>query len=39
MSDSNPFLADEFQITWSTLTPDHISTDVTKAIESGKANI
>ena len=39
MSDSNPFLADEFQIKWSTLTPNHISTDVTKAIESGKANI
>ncbi|MFT6862784.1 MAG: oligopeptidase A [Akkermansiaceae bacterium] len=39
MSDSHPFLDDEFQIKWSTLTPDHISTDVTKAIEAGKTNI
>ena len=37
MSDSHPFLDDEFQIKWSTLTPEHISTDVTKAIEAGKA--
>ena len=39
MSESNPFLDDQFQIKWSTLTPDHISTDVTKSIEAGKANI
>ena len=39
MSDSHPFLAQDFQIRWSTLTPDHIVPDVTKAIESGKANI
>ncbi|MFT6596135.1 MAG: oligopeptidase A, partial [Akkermansiaceae bacterium] len=39
MSDSHPFLAKDFQIKWSTLTPDHISADVTKAIEAGKENI
>lgn len=39
MSDPHPFLADDFQIKWSTLTPDHISPDVRKAIEAGKANI
>lgn len=39
MSDSNPFLATDFQIKWSTLTPDHIPTAVTRAIEAGKANI
>ena len=39
MSDSHPFLAKDFHIKWSTLTPDHIVADVTKAIEIGKANI
>lgn len=36
---THPFLADDFHINWSTLTPDHISADVTAAIEAGKANI
>jgi len=39
MSDSHPFLAEDFQISWSSLTPDHIVPDVTKAIETGKANL
>ena len=39
MSDSHPFLAQDFKINWSSLTPDHIKADVTKAIEIGKANI
>lgn len=39
MSNSHPFLCDDFQIKWSGLTPDHIVADVTQAIENGKANI
>ena len=39
MSNSHPFLAPDFQINWSTLTPDHIPADVTAAIATGKANI
>jgi oligopeptidase A len=39
VNDSHPFLATDFQIKWSTLTPDHIPADVTKAIEIGKKNI
>ena len=39
MSDSHPFLSTDFHIKWSTLTPNHIPADVTKAIETGKANI
>ncbi len=35
----NPFLAPDFKVDWSSLTPDHIETDVTKAIELGRANI
>ena len=39
MSDSHPFLAQDFKIKWTTLSPDHIKADITKAIETGKANI
>jgi oligopeptidase A len=39
MSDSHPFLSQDFKIKWSTLTPDQIKADVTKAVETGKDNI
>lgn len=39
MSTSHPFFATDFKIKWSSLTPDHIKSDVTTAIEMGKANI
>jgi|GEM_PF-4873277 len=35
----NPFLATDFKINWSSLTPNHIEADVTKAIELGRKNI
>jgi oligopeptidase A len=39
MPSPHPFLAKDFKIRWSTLTPDHLKADVTKAIENGKANL
>lgn len=39
MSKSHPFCADDFQVRWSALTPEHIVPDVTWAIEKGRANI
>ena len=39
MNASHPFLAEDFHIKWSTLTPDHIKADVTRAIENGRTNI
>lgn len=36
MSDTHPFLANDFHIRWSTLTPDHVATDVQAAIEQAK---
>lgn len=37
MSDTHPFLADDFHIRWSKLTPDHVVTDVPAAIEQAKS--
>lgn len=39
MSSTQPFLARDFQIHWSSLTPDHIKPDVTAAIEIGRTNV
>tara|TARA_R110002096_G_scaffold24760_7_gene77945 strand:- start:5047 stop:7131 length:2085 start_codon:yes stop_codon:yes gene_type:complete len=36
---SNPFLADDFHVRWSRLTPDHIETDITAALEKAQSNI
>lgn len=35
----HPFLASDFQIKWSTLTPEHIEPDVTEAIARARRNI
>ena len=36
---AHPFLADEFRICWSQLTPDHVEADITKAIEEAQVNL
>ncbi len=35
----HPFLAKDFLPDWSSLTPEHVKTDITKALESAKENI
>ncbi len=35
----HPFLEDAFRVHWSRLTPDHVETDITRALEAAQANI
>ncbi|HAV12839.1 MAG TPA: oligopeptidase A [Opitutae bacterium] len=35
----HPFLQNDFQIRWSTLTPDHIETDIEKALTEAQAKV
>ena len=39
MSLKHPFLADDFQIRWSTLTAEHVAPDVALAIEQAQSVI
>ncbi|MEM1296892.1 MAG: M3 family metallopeptidase, partial [Verrucomicrobiota bacterium] len=36
---SNPYLADDFHVRWSSLTPDHIETDIASALKTAQSNI
>lgn len=35
----NPFLQNDFHVRWSTLTPDHIETDISKALTNAKTAV
>ena len=39
MQTSHPFIADDYHIKWSTLTPDHIETDIDAALETAEKNL
>lgn len=39
MQTSHPFLADDYHIRWSTLTPDHVEADINKGLEIAEANL
>ena len=39
MQTSHPFLAEDYHIRWSTLTPDHVEPDIDKGLEIAEANL
>ena len=39
MPNSHPFLAEDFLIRWSTLTPEHVEPDVTEAIAAARSTL